>query len=350
MMRKALITGSAGLVGSEATRHLLDMGGWKVYGLDNDMRGKMFGTEGSTATEQQKLIQQYPDTFIPITADIRDPMALKEVFKLYGDFDYIVHTAAQPAHEWSTNNALSDFQINAYGTLSLLENYRLYSPEAVFIHVSSSKVYGDEVNNLPLKELETRYDLPKTHKFYSGTDETMRLDGNLHSLFGASKACADIVAKEYATYFKLPISIFRPVCITGSAHKGVSIHGYLSYLVKCVATGTEYKINGYKGKQVRDNIHARDLVRAFYEVYKNPKQGVYNIGGGRESNNSILEALVQAGDILGKKPVYTILDNARRGDHLWCIFSSEKFKKEYPDWKLEYNNDLLMKEICSLYQ
>lgn len=348
-MKRCLITGSSGLVGSEMVRFLCERG-WRVYGIDNDMRGKMFGEEGSTKSVGQDLLNKY-NNFIALEADIRNPKQISDIFKTSGPFDLIVHAAAQPSHEWSVGNTLEDFQINAYGTVVMLQAYRVLNPEAVFIHCSSSKVYGDSVNNLPLIELETRFDLPEDHKSYEGMDETMSLEGDLHSPFGASKACADIMAREYSTYFDLPIGIFRPVCITGSSHKGVENHGYLAYLVKCVAEGKKYTINGYKGKQVRDNIHAYDLVTAFWEFYQNPKVGkVYNIGAGRKSNNSILEALKQAGEILGKKPVYELSEKARRGDHKWCIYSADRFRKDYPNWEITYDNDKLMEELASIYK
>jgi len=352
MIKRALITGSSGLVGSETVRFLLRQSGWKVYGVDNNMRGKMFGQEASTLPELEKLVQEFPSTFIPVEADIRLPEQMTKIFKDYGPFDFIVHCAAQPAHEWSTNNSITDFQINAYGTMVVLECYRQYSPEAVFIQVSSSKVYGDSVNELPLVEYDTRFDLPEDHPMYEGVGEEMRLEGNLHSLFGASKACGDIMAKEYGTYFKLPITIFRPVCITGPAHKGAAIHGYLAYLVKCVAKGIKYTVNGYKGKQVRDNIHSFDLVSAFWEVFKKtPEPGTaYNIGSGRLSNNSILEALSQSEAILGKKALYEISPTTRRGDHIWCIYSAKKFRADYPDWKVTYDNNRLMEELCKSHE
>lgn len=347
-MKRILITGAGGLVGSEAVR-FYHSEGWKVFGVDNNMRGQMFGEEGSVTSTLDELKKL--ENFFPLTIDIRKVDEVSVVFKQLGEFDAIIHAAAQPAHEYSTDHALEDFLINAVGTMIMLEAYRQYSPRCPFIHVSSSKVYGDWVNSLPLKEYKTRFDLPKNHQYYKGVDETMRLDGDLHSLFGASKACGDIMAKEYGTYFNLPISIFRPVCITGRAHKGVQLHGYLAYLVKCVATGTKYTINGYKGKQVRDNIHAIDLVAAFNEAIKKPPTPgtAYNIGGGRESNNSILEAIAQAETILGVKANVDYSDTNRRGDHKWCIYSSEKFRKDYPDWKIEYTNDKIMNDLCSLY-
>lgn len=350
-MKRILITGSNGLVGSEAVKFFANLG-WKVYGIDNNQRGTMFGKEASTDTTKDELLAAYPKQYFPLEADIRDNEKIDSLFSMFGPFDMIIHAAAQPAHEYSTDHALEDFQINAYGTMCVLEAYRHNSPEAIFIHVSSSKVYGDSVNELPLEEQETRFDLPKDHPFYDGVDETMRLDGNLHSLFGASKACGDIMAKEYATYFRLPITIFRPVCISGSLHKGVKLHGYLAYLAKAIATGEEYTINGYNGHQVRDNIHGHDLVAAFYEVYKKPGDPgeAYNIGGGRESNNSMNEAIAQIEKILGKKGNIKYSEVTRRGDHKWCIYSSKKFRANYPEWKLTYNNDKLLEEICSQYK
>lgn len=344
---KALVTGASGLVGSAAVEHLCAIG-WDVVGVDNNQRGKMFGPNGSTLSEGTRLALKYSN-FRIADADIRDEAAMKAIFERRGPFDLIIHAAAQPAHEYSTDHALEDFSINATGTMILLETYRQLSPLATFIHVSSSKVYGDSVNTLPLKEYKLRYDLPRMHKNYKGMEEEdMRLDGDLHSLFGASKACGDIMAKEYGTYFKLPIVIFRPVCITGKAHRGVPLHGYLAYLVKCIADGTEYKVNGYLGRQVRDNIHASDLVSAFYEVFlrgvKTPGKA-YNIGGGREGANSINEAIIEAEALLNKDGNISYTDLTRRGDHKWCVYSSKRFKKDYPGWKPKHNIHTIMREL-----
>lgn len=349
-MKTALVTGSAGLVGSETVKFLCNKE-WIVFGVDNDTRAYLFGSEASTKPTEKSLMQDHP-TFIPLHNDLRNIEEVELIFQ-HGPFDLIVHCAAQPAHEWSTDHALEDFQLNANVTVNMLECYRQFSPKAKFIQVSSSKVYGDSVNNLPLKEYETRYDLPKSHKYYQGVDEEFgRLDGNLHSLFGASKACGDIMAGEYGRYFNLQIAIFRPVCITGPAHKGAKLHGYLAFLVKCVAEGLPYTINGYGGKQVRDNIHVADLVSAFWEVYQDPSGSygeAYNIGGGRQSNSSILEAIEQAEQILDKKGNIEYSDQNRRGDHKWCIYSSAKFKQKYPKWQITYNNDMIIKELCNLY-
>lgn len=344
---KALVTGSSGLTGSAMVKLLCNKG-WNVYGVDNDIRNYLFGT--STDSVRKSLVQNH-STFIPINGDIRNYTELSHIFKNEGPFDFIIHTAAQPAHEWSTNNAIEDFQLNAVATLNVLECYRHYSPEAPFVYTSSSKVYGDSVNQLPLVELDTRFDLPVDHRYFQGVDEQYcRIDGRGKSLFGNSKACGDLTCQEYARYFNLPIAIFRPVCISGSKHQGSVLHGYLAYLVKCVAEGKEYVVNGYGGKQVRDNIHAEDLCRAFYEFYLNPKEdAIYNIGAGRSSNNSILEALDQAGFILGKVPKFRYSEENRKFDHKWCIYSAEKFKKDYPNWSIEFDNDKLMHEICSQY-
>lgn len=349
--KKILVSGSSGLVGSETVKFFAELG-WEVYGIDIDMRGKMLGSEASTTNTGAELIKKYPN-FKLFHIDIRDYDGLKDFFIEFGPFDKISHTAAQCSHEFSTNNALLDFSLNGNGTVNVLEAYRQYSPEAIFIHYSSSKVYGDSVNTLPLIELETRYDLPIDHRYYNGVDEEFgRLDGELHSLFGASKACGDIMAKEYATYFNLPIAIFRPVCISGSGHRSSESHGYLAYLIKCVAEGIPYTINDPKGKIVRDNIHAYDLVTAGYEVYLNgvKKWGeAYNLGAGRLSNNSIIEAFAQAEEILGKKANYTFSDKRRRGDHIWCLYDTTKFKTDFPNWKITFTNDKLMNEIASQY-
>ena len=349
MTERALVTGSSGLVGSEVTR-FLGKKGWEIVGVDNDSRGHFYGPSASTLPERSKLQQEFPQQFQPVSADIRDDTAIRNIFAERGPFNFIAHCAAQPAHEYSTNNALEDFSINALGTMVMLENYRHHSPESVFIQCSSSKVYGDSVNTLALEEYDTRYDLPSNHPYYNGVDEEFgRLDGNLHSLFGASKAAGDIMAGEYGKYFDLPIAIFRPACISGKNHKGAKLHGYLAYLVKCIADGTPYTINGYKGKQVRDNIHASDLVSAFWEVYKDPSGSygeAYNIGAGRQSNNSILEAISQTENILGKKGNINYSEQIRRGDHKWIVYSASKFRAKYPNWEIQYDNDKLMEELC----
>lgn len=350
IMKKACVTGSSGLVGS-AMVELLIQEGFIVYGIDHNLRGILLGEGGSTENTGKELSTKYKD-FHQVNLDIRDRNGIRDFFEDKGAFDFIVHSAAQPSHQFSIDNIYIDFDINTIGTINMLESYRRLSPEAIYIHVSSSKVYGDSVNELPLVEYETRYDLPIDHKYYNGVDEEFgRLDGNLHSPFGASKACGDILSKEFATYFNLPITIFRPVCISGSRSMGIENHGYLAYLAKAINEGIPYTVNGFKMKMVRDNIHGKDLVTAFYEVYKSPgKPGeAYNIGGGRESNNSMMEAISQFENILGKKGIINYSEETRRGDHQWCIYSASKFRKDYPNWSMEYNNDKLMEEICSQY-
>ena len=345
---KVLITGSSGLVGSAATE-LFCQKGWKVLGIDNNMREHFFGKEASTDTKRKEL--ETFNNFFPISVDIRDKDAIFKTFQYYGPFDLIIHAAAQPAHDYSTDNAIEDFSINGLGTVTMLEAFRQFSPKSTFIHVSTSKVYGDHVNELPLIELEKRFDLPENHPWYNGVDETMRIDNSTHSLFGASKASGDLMAQEYARYFNLHIGIFRPVCITGPAHRGAPLHGYLSYLVKRIAQKKEYTINGYNGKQVRDNIHAADLVNAFWLFYKHKvPSDFFNIGGGRKSNNSMIEAIEQSKKILGLplwEPTYSEVN--RIADHKWCIFSSEKFKKACPEWEIKYTNDMIMKELCDYW-
>ena len=302
-MKKALITGSAGLIGSEAVRFLAKRD-YFIVGIDNDMRSYFFGKEASTRWNKERLIEEHPKQYKHYDIDIRDNEAIKSIFKEHKKFDIIIHTAAQPSHDWAAKEPFTDFTINANGTLVLLENYRKYSPEATFIFTSTNKVYGDLPNKLPLVELETRYELPTEHKFYNGIDESMSIDQSLHSLFGASKVAADILVQEYGRYFGLNTGTFRGGCLTGPYHSGAELHGFLAYLGKCVATGRKYVIYGYKGKQVRDNIHSYDLINMFWHFHQNPRPGeVYNVGGSRHSNISLLEAIEEFEKILGKKAV-----------------------------------------------
>lgn len=343
--KRVLVTGSAGLIGSETTKFFAKKG-FEVHGIDNDMRKYFFGEEASTDWSRKSLKKSLMDQYIHYTVDIRDNEKLEKIFK-NTKFDLIVHTAAQPSHDWAAKEPLTDFGINALGTHYLLEQYRKYSPGATFIFTSTNKVYGDRPNTLPLIELKKRYELPKTHKYHKGIDESMSIDNTKHSIFGASKVAADIMVQEYGKYFGLKTTVFRGGCLTGPAHSGTKLHGFLAYLIKCIATGTEYTIFGYKGKQVRDNIHSFDLVNAFYNVYKKPRKGeVYNIGGSRHSNTSMLEAIAKAEQILGKKAKVKYLKTNRIGDHIWYISDVSKFQNHYPDWKYTYNNDKIIEEIC----
>jgi CDP-paratose 2-epimerase len=318
-----------------------------VIGIDNDMRGYFFGSKASTSWKGLELQNEYKN-FTLINCDIRDYNGIEKVFIDYGqDIKAIIHTAAQPSHDWAAKEPITDFTINANGTLNLLELTRIYSPKAAFIYTSTNKVYGDTPNNLPLIELEDRWELTETHKFYkNGIDESMNIDASLHSLFGVSKLSGDLMVQEYGRYFGMFTVCFRGGCLTGPNHSGAELHGFLAYLMKCAVTKTEYRIFGYKGKQVRDNIHSFDLVNAFYHFILNPKKAVvYNIGGSRFSNCSMKEAIQKCEEISGNKMKVQYLDDNRVGDHIWWISDISKFKNDYPNWELTYNIDDILTEI-----
>jgi len=343
-MKKILVTGSSGLIGSEAVR-FFSRKGFKVIGVDNDMRKVFFGKNASTLWNRNLLIKEFPD-FLHFDADIRNKEKIESIFKEH-KFDLIIHAAAQPSHDWAAQDPETDFTVNANGTLILLEAFRKYCKEAVFIFTSTNKVYGDSPNRLPLIETDTRYDLPQEHRFYNGIDESMSVDNSLHSLFGVSKLAADILVQEYGKYFGLKTASFRGGCLTGPYHSGTRLHGFLAYLVRCIFTGETYIINGYKGKQVRDNIHSYDLINAFYCFYKNPKLGeAYNIGGSRHSNISIIEAVKKIERITEKKLKSQYSEASRIGDHIWYISDVSKFKKHYPDWNFTYDIDKTLEEMC----
>lgn len=342
--KKILITGSAGLIGSESVRFFCDRD-YEVVGIDNNMRQYFFGKEASTDWNKKLLTGQYKN-YTHIQTDIRNNQELAEIFKKYS-FDLIIHTAAQPSHDWAAKEPITDFSVNALGTLYLLENTRLYSPDAVFFFTSTNKVYGDTPNTLPLIELDTRWELPETHRYFNGIDESMTIDHSKHSIFGASKVAADMMVQEYGRYFGMKTTIFRGGCLTGPAHSGTRLHGFLAYLIKCIATGETYSIYGYSGKQVRDNIHAHDFVNAIYQVYQNPRKGeAYNMGGSRYSNVSILEAIKKAEKILNKIAKIKYIDQARSGDHIWYISDVSKFKSHYPNWDYTYDGDTIIEDIC----
>lgn len=341
---KVLVTGSAGLIGSEAVRFFCERG-FQVSGIDNDMRAYFFGQEASTIWKRKLLEQKYKN-YRHFNFDIRNQKKAEELFQ-GNKFDLIIHAAAQPSHDWAAREPLTDFSVNAAATLLLLENFRRYCPEAVFIFTSTNKVYGDQPNKLPFKEQETRWELPKNHRYYQGIDESMSIDNCLHSIFGASKAAADILVQEYGKYFNLYTACFRGGCLTGPAHTGAQLHGFLAYLARCIATGQKYTIFGYKGKQVRDNIHSFDLVNAFYHFYQKPRRGeVYNIGGSRYSNISMIEAIKKMEKIFKKKANLEYLDESRRGDHIWYISDVSKFQRHYPQWCYHYDIDRIIEEIC----
>ena len=342
--KKILITGSAGLIGSEAVKYFCERD-HEVVGIDNDMRKYFFGSEASTKWNQKLLTNRFKN-YTHVSLDIRNQEKLTEVFRNY-KIDLIIHTAAQPSHDWAAKEPITDFSVNALATLYLLELTRNLAPEAVFIFTSTNKVYGDTPNSLPLLELETRWELPESHRYFLGINESMSIDQSKHSVFGASKVAADIMVQEYGKYFGMKTTVFRGGCLTGPAHSGTKLHGFLAYLIRCIARGDEYTIFGYQGKQVRDNIHSLDLVNAFNEVYKNPRQGeVYNIGGSRHSNTSMLEAIAKAEKILSKKAKYKIIKTARSGDHIWYISDVSKFKLHYPKWKYKYDGDQIIEDIC----
>jgi|SRR3989338_1505547 len=345
MAKTILVTGSGGLIGSQSVEFFIDKG-FKVVGVDNNMRQYFFGKEGSTLWNSQRLMEEYHQDYTHIVADIRDQRAMEKIFRDH-KFDLVIHAAAQPSHDWAAKEPMTDFSINATGTLVMLENFRQYCPEAVFIFTSTNKVYGDRPNSLPLKELSTRYELLATHQFYQGIDESMDIDQCLHSVFGASKVAADVMVQEYGRYFKLNTGVFRGGCLTGPKHSGAVLHGFLAYLVKAIKQGITYQIYGYKGKQVRDNIHAYDLVNAFYHFYQRPRQGeVYNIGGSRFANVSILEAIAKIENVLGQKAKVKYVDQPRSGDHMWYISDVSKFKHHYPQWDFTYNIDQTIEAIC----
>ena len=339
-----LVTGSTGLIGSEAVRFFAKKG-FKVIGVDNDARKYFFGPSASTSWNKKRIIREVKD-YTHYHIDIRDQKKIAELFKK-NNIDLIIHAAAQPSHDWSAKEPLTDFTINAVGTLILLEAFRKHAPRATFIFTSTNKVYGDNPNKLPLKELETRYELPKEHKFYNGINETMSLDDVTHSIFGVSKTAADLMVQEYGRYFNLETGIFRGGCLTGPAHSPAQLHGFLAYLVSCIVNQITYTIYGYKGKQVRDNIHSYDVINAFYHFYKNPRVGeVYNLGGSRYSNISIIEAIKKIEKISGKKAKTKYEPNNRVGDHIWYISDVSKFKSHYPKWEYTYDADRILEELC----
>jgi len=332
-MKTCIVTGAAGLIGSEMVR-FLDGRGFRVVGIDNDLRSYFFGNEASTAATLESLRGQCP-SFENHGVDIRDAAAVDKVFSSAGSaVDLVVHTAAQPSHDWAAREPLTDFGVNALGTLHLLEATRKHCPGAVFIFTSTNKVYGDTPNSLPLVERETRWEIAEGHPYSArGIDESMSIDHCKHSIFGASKVAADVMVQEYGRYFGMPTGVFRGGCLTGPQHAGAELHGFLAYLMKCAVTGREYRVYGYKGKQVRDNIHSLDFVRALYAFYESPRPGeAYNMGGSRFSHCSLLEAATLAKEITGRELRTQYLETNRVGDHIWWVSDVSKFKAHYPAW------------------
>jgi len=345
-MSVIIITGSAGLIGSEATRFFAEKG-HIIVGIDNDMRRVFFGDDASTVWNRDHLIRDLGKSYQHADIDIRDYNEIERIFRRFQhDITAVIHTAAQPSHDWAAKEPFTDFSVNANGTLNLLETTRQFAPEAPFIFTSTNKVYGDTPNRLPLIEEELRWEIDAEHTYAAGIREDMSIDHTLHSLFGASKVAADVIVQEYGNYFGMKTACFRGGCLTGPNHAGTQLHGFLAYLMKCAVTGAPYTVFGYKGKQVRDNIHSADLIHAFDEFINAPRMGeIYNIGGGRFSNCSMLEGIALCEQITGKEMNWTYSDQNRIGDHIWWISDLAKFREHYPKWEMKYNVPLILGEI-----
>jgi CDP-paratose 2-epimerase len=341
----AIVSGAAGLVGSEAVRHFAALG-LQVVGIDNNMRAQFFGAEAATTHMRERLLRELPG-YVHHDVDIRDEASMHAIFRRYGrDIALVIHTAAQPSHDWAATNPTVDFTVNANGTLTMLEATRLFSPEAVFIFTSTNKVYGDRPNFLPLVELDKRWEIDPSHAYKNGIPEEMPIDRTLHSLFGVSKASADLLVQEYGRYFGMRTGCFRGGCLTGPNHCGTQLHGFLAYLMRCAVTGTRYKVFGYKAKQVRDNIHSADLIRAFDCFFHRPRAGeLYNMGGGRVSNCSMLEAIDLCQEIGGRPLEWEYVEQNRIGDHIWYISDVRRFQGHFPEWRVRYNVEAILKDI-----
>jgi CDP-paratose 2-epimerase len=343
-MSTAIVTGSGGLIGSESAARLMT-DGYDVIGIENDTRSRLFGPEASTNHVTERLRKQFPG-FRSLDLDIRDADGIGRVFREAGEIDLIVHTAAQPSHDWAAGDPQVDFGINANGTLNLLQATRENCPEATFVFTSTNKVYGDTPNRLPLLDAGKRLELPEDHPYFGGIDTTMSIDSTLHSLFGVSKAAADLLVQEYGRYFEMPTVCFRAGCLTGPNHAGAQLHGFLAYLMKCTAAGEPYTLFGYEGKQVRDNLHAADLVDAFLLFHANPRTAaVYNIGGGRENACSVLEAIELCEGIAGRELRWELSDESRIGDHRWWISDLDEFGSDYGGWRPERDLETTLREI-----
>jgi CDP-paratose 2-epimerase len=344
-MPVAVVTGSGGLIGSESVAHFVEEG-FDVVGIENDMRAKFFGQSASTRSVTERLLRSYSE-FRSLDLDVRDADGVERLFASHGSaIEVVVHTAAQPSHDWAASAPHVDFEVNANGTLNLLESTRRHAPEASFIFTSTNKVYGDTPNRLPLVELDTRLELPADHRYFGGIDTSMSIDASMHSLFGVSKAAADLMVQEYGRYFEMPTVCFRAGCLTGPNHAGAMLHGFLSFLMRCTVTGEPYTVFGYGGRQVRDNIHSADLVRAFDAFRRAPRAAaVYNIGGGRHSNCSMIEAIALCEEIAGRSLNWTLSDRARMGDHRWWISDLGEFQRDYPHWEQQYDLRGILREI-----
>ncbi len=349
-MEVVVITGASGLIGSEAVSFFKDKFDL-IVGVDNNLRSYFFGKDASTEETKKNIIETV-ENYKHYDTDIRDLEKLENVFAEYGaSIRLIIHTAAQPSHDWAAKEPFTDFGVNAMGTLNMLELTRKYCAEATFIFTSTNKVYGDRPNSLPLIETDKRWEIDEKHAYFAkGIDENMSIDNSKHSLFGASKVAADILVQEYGKYFGMNTGVFRGGCLTGPNHAGTQLHGFLSYLVKCAVEDKEYTIFGYGGKQVRDNIHSYDLVNMFYHYHLNPRQGeVYNAGGGRHANCSILEAIDIIEEVCGKRLNYQVSDENRIGDHIWWISDVTKFKAHYPQWDYKYSITDIISQIIARF-
>jgi len=342
----AIITGSGGLIGSEAAEHFVGLG-MDVVGIDNDMRQVFFGAEASTRWRVDELRGRLGERYRHEEVDIRDEVAIERIFRARGrDVGLVVHTAAQPSHDWAARDPRVDFGVNATGTLNLLELTRQHAPDATFVFTSTNKVYGDRPNHLPLIELETRWELDPGHRWARGIDETMSIDHTLHSLFGASKVAADVLVQEYGRYFGMRTVVLRGGCLTGPKHSGTQLHGFLAYLMRCTVTGEPYTVFGHGGKQVRDNIHSADFIRAVEHAHRDPHPGeVYNLGGGRGSNCSMREAIALCQEIAGRELQHRYVDESRVGDHIWYVSDLSKFRSHHPGWDLTYDVEAILREI-----
>jgi len=344
-----IVTGSCGLIGFESSSHFAG-NGLEIVGIDNDMRATFFGPEASTGPSRERLERRLGDAYTHVDMDIRDRQGVLGLFARYGqEIELVVHTAAQPSHDWAAREPFTDFDINAVGTLNVLEATRLHAPEAVFIFTSTNKVYGDTPNALPYVELDQRWELEPGHRYEGGIDESMSIDASLHSLFGASKVAADVLVQEYGRYFGLRSAVFRGGTLTGPNHAAAELHGFLAYVVRCAMTHTPYTVFGYGGKQVRDAIHSTDLINAFDEFFRTPRVAeVYNIGGGRFSNVSVLEAIELVQEVTGEAMSWTVSGEARRGDHIWWIGDNGRFATHYPGWSQEYDVPAIATELFEL--
>ena len=345
-MPTAIVTGSGGLIGSESVSYFV-RAGFDVVGIENDMRAAFFGPGASTAPTTARLLKTYPSEFRSEVIDIRDREGVDAlVAREAGGLELVIHAAAQPSHDFAASDPHTDFGVNATGTLNLLQSLRDHCPDATFVFMSTNKVYGDRPNHLPLEDRGERLELPEDHRWFGGIDSEMSIDACMHSLFGVSKAAADLMVQEYGRYFDIPTVCFRGGCLTGPSHAGTELHGFLSFLMKCTMLGEPYTVFGYDGKQVRDNIHSHDVVTAIEAFHRSPEAAaVYNLGGGRDCSCSVREAIAACERIAGRELSWSLSDKARMGDHRWWISDLSKFRAEHPKWSLTYDLETTLRDI-----